>query len=501
MRRACSLSMQTLWGAVLLAASSFALAGEVVETYPDGSVRLRYETDDEGRAHGAFTEYYESGELRVVTKYRAGLRDGGYTEYFENGKIRVRSRYRADERTGNHSEYYENGRVRLSAMYRADVLNGDWIERYPNGDKKVEAEYEDGKLDGRSRAWDEGEIPTVTASYRAGVLHGERRFWDDGRVLSNQRWEEGRIAELEGVAPYPVSRVALMAGLHRIREAPVPEDEDAEHRDRRLALIRLREYRFLCGLAYDDVVLDDDFNRHCADAARVCRDLGYITHFPKNPGWPADDFRSAYRGASSSNLYQGYGQRSPILPHSVDAYMDDSDPSNIDKVGHRRWCLNPEMKRTGFGAADGFCAMWSIDSGRASVPEFDFVCYPPRGYAPNDYWRRNTAWSVSFDASRYPAGSGSDLEISVRAFDDEFRPAGDPLPLENVRLDSETIGSLPCIIFRPVGLDRSHDARYWVEIRGLGERAGEPARIRYLVHVLERLDVFSREEARERERE
>ena len=29
--------------------------------------------------------------------------------------------------------------------------------------------------------------------------------------------------------------------------------------------------------------------------------------------------------------------------------MDDSDSSNIDRVGHRRWILNPAMSRTTFG--------------------------------------------------------------------------------------------------------------------------------------------------------
>lgn len=481
--------MQTLAMVLLVAMANVALAGEVVETDPDGTVRLRYETDDEGRAHGSFTEYYESGELRVLTTYRAGLREGSYTEYFENGKVSVRARYRRGERTGNYSEFYENGRVRLSAMYRGDVLNGDWIERYPSGDKKARAEYEDGKLDGRYLEWDEGERPTVSASYRAGLLHGDRRFWEDGRVLSNQRWSDGRIVELEGVAPYPRSRRELADGIVRIHEPTIPEGEDAEARDRRRALRRLQEYRFLCGVAYDDVVLDDELNAYCKDAARVCRDLGHITHFPKNPGWPADEFRSAYEGASNSNLCWSTDSVAGALADSVDRYMDDSDPSNIDEVGHRRWCLNPKMKVTGFGAVEGFGAMWSTDSGRSSPPPFDFVCYPPRGYAPNEYWAKNTAWSVSFDANRYPAGSGSDLSVTVRALDEDYRPTGAPLELENVRFDVQTIGSLPCLIFRPVGVDRTDGSRYWVEIRGLGERGGAPARIRYLVHVIDRFEA------------
>ena len=48
----------------------------------------------------------------------------------------------------------------------------------------------------------------------------------------------------------------------------------------------------------------------------------------------------AYDGTSSSNLGQGYRNLSTAI---TDGWIDDGDTSNIDRIGHRRWCLDPRM--------------------------------------------------------------------------------------------------------------------------------------------------------------
>ena len=71
-----------------------------------------------------------------------------------------------------------------------------------------------------------------------------------------------------------------------------------------------------------------------------------------------------------------------IACQSVRADMDDSDARNIDKVGHRAWCMNPHMTQTGFGTVDRFSAMWSIDRKRKDTPDYDLVACPPPGRSP-----------------------------------------------------------------------------------------------------------------------
>ena len=87
------------------------------------------------------------------------------------------------------------------------------------------------------------------------------------------------------------------------------------------------------------------------------------------------DDEIGYEGTSRGNLYMG----SEDIVAQVRAYMDDSDASNIDAVGHRRWCLNPRMVKTGFGQTGKFGAMYAHDNSRRKIPEYDFVGYPAPG--------------------------------------------------------------------------------------------------------------------------
>lgn len=116
--------------------------------------------------------------------------------------------------------------------------------------------------------------------------------------------------------------------------------------EREAALRRLKAYRYLAGVPYD-ITLDDEFNAACETGAKLCAKLGRLDHTPANPGLPEDDFTLGYKGTSQSNLGQGYRG----LEDALDGWIEDSDKNNISHVGHRRWCFNPAMQKTGSVAA------------------------------------------------------------------------------------------------------------------------------------------------------
>src|SRR5436190_12942763 len=105
--------------------------------------------------------------------------------------------------------------------------------------------------------------------------------------------------------------------------------------ERESALRRLNAYRYLAGLDCD-VVLDEGLTESAQAGAKLCEKLGKIDHRPANPGLPEDEFQKGLKGTSTSNL--AWGVRS--LVQCVDIWMDDSDRGNIDRAGHRRWCIN-----------------------------------------------------------------------------------------------------------------------------------------------------------------
>jgi hypothetical protein len=173
------------------------------------------------------------------------------------------------------------------------------------------------------------------------------------------------------------SQKEIRETLTQILSAP---DNGADEKSQ--ALRKLKAYRYLAEVPYKDVVLDEKYDQSCQGAAKLCQVLGRLEHRPMNPGWPDKEFQLAYFGCTHTNL--GWGMRD--LAHAVDTWMEDSDASNIAIMGHRRCCLNPTMQKTGFGRADKYFAMFSLDKSRKAMPDFDFVCYPARGYMPVEFF-------------------------------------------------------------------------------------------------------------------
>ena len=66
--------------------------------------------------------------------------------------------------------------------------------------------------------------------------------------------------------------------------------------------------------------------------------------------------------------------RRPFQP-KVDDWIQDSDPDNIARVGHRRWSLNPRMLEVAYGARSKYTVMYAHDQARrgAHARHFDLM--------------------------------------------------------------------------------------------------------------------------------
>ena len=109
---------------------------------------------------------------------------------------------------------------------------------------------------------------------------------------------------------------------------------------------RLNALRQIAGLPA--VQLDLTLSEQAQYGAVIIAAQGALSHTPSQPADMDDAFyNKAYEATSSSNLYAG-----KTLTTAVDGFMDDSDASNIDRLGHRRWQLNPQLGKVGFGYAE-----------------------------------------------------------------------------------------------------------------------------------------------------
>lgn len=399
----------------LLAASLFfigvcASAGVVEEKYSDGAIKLKFKTNDNGEKDGAYEEFYPSGKPKIKAVYKADKLDGPFTSFHENGKPHI------------------------TAAYKAGDLTGAYAEATEQGQKKLTAGYKDGKLNGPSTEYEKG------------------------KAVRTQIYKDGQLA-------YPRSLDELKRKLAEILAGATKSGGDPEAD---AGLRKLKAYRFLAQVPYEDLELDGDMAKSAQAAAAICAKLGKLDHNPPNPGLPEAEYKLAATGARSSNLAMGM----KTLTLSMDLWVHDTDPN----LGHRRSCLNPALLKTGFGKSGRFSAMWCLDASRKEPPDYDFITFPVRGLMPIEYFGPTDLWSVSFNPKKYKPAAGT-IQPKIYALDAALNKVGEPL-----RLSKQAVSG-NCIIFRP-DAPAAPGRRFLVEIEGLTGLDGTAERLSYFVEFV-----------------
>lgn len=169
------------------------------------------------------------------------------------------------------------------------------------------------------------------------------------------------------------------------------------------ALNMLNLCRYIAGIPAN-VTLNSEYNQKAQAASIVMAANRGLNHYPDRPAGMSDElYNLACGGANASNLSFGvYGPAESLL-----LYMDDSDASNIDRLGHRWWCLSPRMQQTGFGYANGYSAMYAFDNAQA-VNEYEDIAWPAANM-PASLFSSSQAWSFSG-----PWIDGQDASTSIK---------------------------------------------------------------------------------------
>jgi hypothetical protein len=227
---------------------------ERVESYPDGSVKARYQVDAQGHKDGRFEAFATNGQRTILATYRAGKREGSYREWTEDGRNLRDHTFQADVLHGRCIDWHPDGRIAAAGDYRKGKRHGAWTEHDLGGE--------------RSR----------NLTYRDGLLNGPVKILRKDKALSRQTWHEGELVQLDDIRPFPVRRETLREELLAILDArPASLDaQDPLAAKRHEALRRLQAYRRLCGLPHEELSLVPEWNVRCDAAAEVCRRLGRL---------------------------------------------------------------------------------------------------------------------------------------------------------------------------------------------------------------------------------
>ncbi|MBQ4313682.1 MAG: leucine-rich repeat protein [Clostridia bacterium] len=210
------------------------------------------------------------------------------------------------------------------------------------------------------------------------------------------------------------------------------------------ALTALNFLRYTAGLNAN-VVLDDSFCEYTSAATMLNYLNGGLSHYPARPEVLSDSkydalYNTGYTGASRSNIASGYQNLNQALLYG---WMYDEDSSNIDRVGHRRWVLNPPMGKIGFGATGRFYAMYAFD--RSGTGSQKRVAWPAQEM-PVQYFDATVPWSLSI---------GTTLNINnvsvtlTRKSDNQTWSFSASSADGDFYVDNGGYGQTGCIIFRP----------------------------------------------------
>ena len=247
------------------------------------------------------------------------------------------------------------------------------------------------------------------------------------------------------------------------------------------ALNTLNFMRYVAGI-YSDVTNNEEYEAYAQAGTTLLIRAGHMTHQPQRPDGVSEAFyQQGSIGTSRSNLGGGYPNLSNAM---VKGWMDDGDASNISDVGHRRWCLDPRMRETGFGHTGKYTAMYAMDGIEHRKNDYDFVQWPAQTM-PVECFRG--PWTVTLSTARYLVKNNDKDNIEVVLTNEK---TGETYTLDNTdknksgeyfNLSTVGYGYGPTLIFKP-DVTFSAGDEVTVSITGLKDRYGNSESIEYTVN-------------------
>lgn len=238
------------------------------------------------------------------------------------------------------------------------------------------------------------------------------------------------------------------------------------------ALAVLNGVRYIAGIPYN-VTLDATYISKVQAGTLINYLNKKLTHNPDRPSGMSDDlYQLGCSGTGSSNIEGGSGTSGrPLGKSIVSGWMGDGDASNIDRVGHRRWCLNPSMGKTGFGSVWGlngcYSAMYSFDKSNTSSG-VSVVAWPAQNM-PTEYFAANSPWSISRSTA---FDSGATVKLT-RTSDQKvwnFASPGTTGADGYYNISNAGYGQTGCLIFRPSDITGYYEGdSYQVQVTENGQ--------------------------------
>lgn len=131
---------------------------EVLETYSDGSIKLKCQMDG-GDRNGECIQYYPNDQIEFVANYESNILNGKSIFYHSNGQLNWEVSFNHGIKSGE-IEYYDSlGRLYQVSNFYNNELHGETYSFYANQNLESTMNYSMGQLDGEFRSfYDNGNI-------------------------------------------------------------------------------------------------------------------------------------------------------------------------------------------------------------------------------------------------------------------------------------------------------------------------------------------------------
>lgn len=225
------------------------------------------------------------------------------------------------------------------------------------------------------------------------------------------------------------------------------------------ALNALNCARYIAGLG--EVGLSETYNEQAQQGAYILRLNKAISHYPTKPAGVSDTiYNTGAAACAKSNIAADYRN----IADSVFGFLEDSDSYNIGMVGHRRWCLNPTMGKTGFGEVDKYQTMWALDTSNSSAKQAGVVW--PAQNMPVEYFGDDYAWSYSLGQV---ITNTADVTVTLKRISDSRTWTFSGSSADGYfNVNNEYYGAPGCVIFRPNNISYNAGDSFTVSITGAG---------------------------------
>jgi uncharacterized protein YkwD len=230
------------------------------------------------------------------------------------------------------------------------------------------------------------------------------------------------------------------------------------------------------------VAYNEAFDKKSAESALIQAANDNLSHTPAQSAKCYS--QDGYDGSERSNLYISWymGSSPPATEVSIHNWMTDQFS---ERVGHRRWIIDPFLKHVAIGRADGAStvnqgydntamALYCIDRDNeqnVSDWDYDFVAYPYQYYKPRwVYCQTQTNHNYHYMSFTYIAdksqGYLGNINVSfANATISMTDEDGKSITIEKELTNNEGYGTPNCLMWLPSELIQ--DKRYNVEIKGV----------------------------------